>query len=233
MSEPMNILLAEDDPNLGFLLAGFLESKSFNVNLFKDGEEAWNGFTQGTFDFCILDVMMPRMNGFDLAIKIREVNQEIPIIMLTAKDQDEDKLRGFAIGIDDYVTKPFNEEELVYRIHAINSRINRGMQMVESETEDYVLGSFEFECKNQLLKCSNTERRLTKTEAEVLKVLCNSANNIVSRTEIMKAVWGEEDYFVGRSLDVFISKLRKYLSEDPNIKIDTIPKVGLVLRIEE
>ncbi|MCB2197548.1 MAG: response regulator transcription factor [Bacteroidetes bacterium] len=224
------ILLVEDDTNLGFLLLEFLESNGFDVKLYRDGISGLNGFRASEFDFCILDVMMPLMDGFTLAEKIREQNQKIPIIFLTARSMKEDKLKGFRIGIDDYITKPFDEEELLFRIQSILKRVNP-----EEETQKvlYQLGKITFDAQNQVIKIDGQSKRLTSKESKILELLAKSKNNIVNRETLMKEIWGETDYFIGRSLDVFISKLRKHLKDEPKLKIETIPTVGIILSMEE
>lgn len=225
------ILLVEDDTNLGFLLLEFLETNGFDVKLYRDGLSGLKGFNSSSFDFCILDVMMPIMDGFTLAEKIREQDQKIPIIFLTARSMKEDKLKGFRIGIDDYITKPFDEEELLFRIQSILKRVNPEQE--ESNKLIYQLGKVEFDVNNQIIKIENESKRLTSKESKILAILAKSKNNIVKRDDLMKEVWGETDYFIGRSLDVFISKLRKHLQAEPNIKIETIPTVGITLTLEE
>ena len=225
------ILLVEDDTNLGFLLLEFLESKNFEVKLYRDGISGLNGFESTDFDFCILDVMLPQMDGFTLAENIRKQNQVIPIIFLTARSMREDKIRGFKIGIDDYVTKPFDEEELLFRIQSILKRV--GKEITENKNELLQIGKYSFDVSNMILKLENQPKRLTSKETKILAMLARSQNNIVSRDEIMQEVWGEKDYFIGRSLDVFISKLRRHLSGDENIKIETIPTVGVILNLSE
>ncbi len=225
------ILLVEDDTNLGFLLFEFLESNNFDVKLYRDGISGLNGFNSSEFDFCILDVMLPQMDGFTLAEKIRSKNRKIPVIFLTARSMKEDKLKGFSIGIDDYITKPFDEDELLLRIHSILNRVKNSL--VEDRQMEYKLGKIIFDIQNQVLKFDNESKRLTTKESKVLAMLARSENKIVSRDEIMKEVWGETDYFIGRSLDVFISKIRRHLQVEPRIKIDTIPTVGVILSISE
>ncbi len=223
------ILLVEDDTNLGFLLLEFLEANGFDVKLYRDGVSALKGFSSSVFDFCILDVMMPLMDGFSLAEKIREKNKKVPIIFLTARAMKEDKLKGFRIGIDDYVTKPFDEDELLFRIQSILRRVNP--EQSNKEKLVYKLGKISFYVQNQELKLENKSKRLTSKESKILTILAKSKNNIVSRDDIMTEVWGETDYFIGRSLDVFISKLRRHLQAEPKIKIETIPTVGVILNI--
>jgi DNA-binding response OmpR family regulator len=223
------ILLVEDDTNLGFLLVAYLETNGFDVKLCPDGEAGLDAYKNHEFDFCLLDVMLPKLDGFELAKKIREISTIVPIIMLTARAGDEDKIRGFNIGIDDYVTKPFNEEELVCRIKAILCRVQMTLNVDVVDEPEYKIGEYSFVWKDRVLERGDDKRRLTKTESDILQILCRSMNNVVSRKDIMEQVWGEDDYFVGRSLDVFVSKLRKYLGDDTSVNIETIPKLGMVL----
>jgi DNA-binding response OmpR family regulator len=227
----IKILLVEDDTNLGFLLFEFLESNGFDVKLYRDGISGLNGFKSSDFDFCILDVMLPQMDGFTLAAQIRALNKRIPVIFLTARSLKEDKVKGFGIGIDDYITKPFDEDELLLRIRSILNRVNNAL--VEDNKLEYVLGKIVFDVQNQVLKINNESRRLTTKESKILAMLARSQDKIVNREEIMKEVWGETDYFIGRSLDVFISKIRRHLHDEPRIKIETIPTVGVILSIND
>jgi DNA-binding response OmpR family regulator len=227
----IKILLVEDDTNLGFLLFEFLESNGFDVKLYRDGISGLNGFKSSDFDFCILDVMLPQMDGFTLAAQIRALNKRIPVIFLTARSLKEDKVKGFGIGIDDYITKPFDEDELLLRIRSILNRVNNAL--VEDNKLEYVLGKIVFDVQNQVLKINNESRRLTTKESKILAILARSQDKIVNREEIMKEVWGETDYFIGRSLDVFISKIRRHLHDEPRIKIETIPTVGVILSIND
>jgi len=223
----LHILLAEDDQNLGFLLVEFLESHGIRVKLYRDGESALKAFRTGSFNFCIFDVMLPKMDGFNLAKSVKSIQKNVPVIFLTARSMKDDKLRGYSIGADDYITKPFDEDELLWRIKAVLNRVDSDTGNVNGNL--YLIGQYEFDFTNQALKLGNELRRLTSREAEVLKMLCVSRNNIVRREQILTALWGENDYFAGRSLDVFISKLRKYFSADPSVKIENIPKVGVLL----
>nr|WP_321453881.1 response regulator transcription factor [uncultured Carboxylicivirga sp.] len=220
------ILLVEDDTSMGFLLVDFLESNGFDVKLYKDGNKGLDAFKNHQFDFCILDVMLPGMDGFSIAENIRKEDKHIPIIFLTARAMKDDKIKGFNLGVDDYVTKPFDEDELLLRIKAILNRIN--LQQEAEETE-FNIGEYHFDSANQLLYFNDDSKRLTQKESDVLKMLCQSMNNIVRREDILIAIWGENDYFHGRSLDVFIAKLRKYLKEDAQVNIENVPKVGFVL----
>lgn len=224
------IILVEDDANLGTLMVDFLESNGFDVKLFRDGESGLNGFKSEHFDFCIFDIMLPGIDGFTLAKTIRAENKTVPIIFLTARSMKQDKIDGFNIGVDDYVTKPFDEDELLCRINAI---INRYQVMpAMNAAEPIPVGKFFFDQRNQFLSIDDNTRRLTQKECEVLKMLVASRNNIVRRDDILFSIWGDNDYFNGRSLDVFIAKLRKYLSDDPDVQIANIPKVGYVLKCE-
>lgn len=227
MNRIVNILLVEDDLNLGFLLVEFLELKGLSVKLYRDGQTAFAGFQNGHFDFCILDVMLPKMDGFTLAKKMKILNPQIPIIFLTARSLKEDKMKGYEIGVDDYITKPFDEDELFYKISAILNRSHISKSLSENL---FQIGQFQFDFQNQLLEFGDMKRRLTERESSILKFLCLNKNNVIKREQILVAIWGENDYFAGRSLDVFISKLRKYFSSDPGISIENIPKVGFILQ---
>lgn len=231
MANSLKILLVEDDLNLGFMLREYLESEGFDVKLYRDGESGLKGYQNGSFDFCILDLMLPKMDGFSLAAEIRKDLNRVPIIMLTARSMSEDKIKGFKVGIDDYVIKPFDEKELVCRINAIWQRANVSVVQKE-ERHNYTLGTYSFNCDNLTLCGPEEDKRLTKKEAAILKMLCQSKNKVVDRSVILKEVWGDDDYFMGRSLDVFISKLRKYLKSDPSLSIESIPSVGLILHAE-
>jgi DNA-binding response OmpR family regulator len=230
--EKIKILLVEDDINLGFLLVDFLESNSFEVRLYRDGESGFIGFQKNHFDFCILDIMLPRMDGFSLLEKIKKSDKNIPVMLLSARSLKDDKIRGFSLGIDDYLTKPFDEEELLYRIKAILNRTNRILGVMQ-EFKTTIIGKYEFDLTNQLLKIKNKCQRLTLKESNIMGLLCSCKGKIVKREELMINVWGESDYYTGRSLDVFISKLRSYLKDDKSIKITTIPTVGYILEVIE
>ncbi len=226
-----NILLVEDDENLGFVLTDFLGISGYKVEHATDGVAGFETFQNGKFDLCLLDVMMPYKDGFTLAQEIRKLDDIVPIIFLTAKVMKEDKIRGFKIGADDYITKPFSTEELSLRIDAIlrrtrQSLINSGQDAV------YEIGSFTFDYNNQVLKKGKEERRLTKKEAEVLRLLCINKNKILRREVALKMIWGEDDYFMGRSMDVYITKLRKFLKDDPTVRITNIHRTGFMLEIK-
>lgn len=220
------ILLVEDDPSLGMLMKDFLGMEGFDVVLAKDGVEGLSSYISTSFDLCLLDVMMPLMDGFTLAKKIRKKNEEVPIIFLTAKSLKEDKLNGFDLGGDDYITKPFDEDELVRRINAVLKRSYKAPEETDCQCK---IGKFDFDHSNLELSLGGSVTRITKKEADVLILLCNSRNSLVKREEILVKVWGENDYFMGRSLDVFITKLRKHLKPDPTIKIENVHGVGFIL----
>lgn len=222
----LNILLVEDDLNLGYLLLDSLESRGMQVKLYRDGEAAFSGFQKGDFNFCIFDVMLPKLDGFSLAKKVKAADPKMPIVFLTARAMKEDKMIGYNIGADDYITKPFDEDELFFRIMAITNRLD----LSENSSGKLVqVGDYEFDFENLSLNLNGKVKRLTTREAEILRMLCLSKNNVVRREQILTKLWGENDYFAGRSLDVFISKLRKYFSEDSKIKIESIPKVGFII----
>lgn len=220
------ILFVEDDPSLGFVVKDNLSLKGYDVTLCKDGAEGEVEFSRKSFDLCVLDVMLPKKDGFALARSIREKNSDIPIIFLTAKAMVEDKLEGFGTGADDYVTKPFSLEELYCRIEVFLKRSNLS---TKGAIGSLPIGEYEFDTANFTLKHKNDERVLTSREAEILKQLYLHRDRVLKREEILLAVWGNDDYFLGRSLDVFISKIRKYLKEDPNVQITNFHGVGFKL----
>ncbi len=223
----VKILLVEDDTSLGFVIADQLKSDGYNVTLCTDGSEGFQRFNQDKFHLCICDVMMPKKDGFTLAKEIRQVDKEIPILFLTAKGSDADKVEGFKSGGDDYLTKPFNSEELQLRVAALLKRVN--IRPNENNDDVLKIGQYTFDTVNFHLKHTKFEKVLTKKEAQVLKMLCKGMNEVVPRELILNAVWGQDDYFVGRSLDVFITKLRKYLKEDPKIQISNVHGIGFKL----
>lgn len=228
--EKVKILLAEDDLHLGMLLVDYLEAENFIVKLCKDGELALKTFSENTFDICLFDVMMPKMDGFTLAKEIRKNNTQIPIIFLTAKSMKEDKLKGYSIGGDDYLTKPFDEEELLWKINAI---IRRAPEILMTNKEVIEIGKYKFDLKNQALIFNDTIKRVTEKESNIIKYLSDHRNKIIKREDMLLKLWGENDYFLGRSLDVFITKIRKYLKEDPNLTIENIFGVGFIFNVAE
>lgn len=223
------ILLVEDDPSLGFVIKDSLAMKGYDVTLCQDGLEAEQKFNDLHFQLCIFDVMLPKKDGLSLARAVRQKNKEIPILFLTAKSMIEDKLDGFQTGADDYITKPFNLDELLYRIQVFLKRT----VTVSPETDEkvYHVGKYEFDPFNLVLKNHASEKTLTQKEAEVLKLLYRNRDRVLKREEILKHVWGNDDYFMGRSMDVFISKLRKYLKDDPSIQIVNYHGVGFRLEV--
>ena len=226
MEDKVKILLCEDDENLGMLLREFLQAKGFNADLCSDGEKGYKEFLKGKYDLCVLDVMMPKKDGFTLAQEIRNVNSEIPIIFLTAKNLKEDILEGFKIGADDYITKPFSMEELVFRIGAILRRV-KGKK--DKEITLYRIGRYTFDTQKQVLISKEKTQKLTTKESELLALLCSHVNEILERNFALKTIWIDDNYFNARSMDVYITKLRKLLKDDPNIEIINIHGKGYKL----
>jgi DNA-binding response OmpR family regulator len=225
MKSGAKILLAEDDPNLGFVITDQLTEMGFQISLATDGVAGWTKFQIEAFDLCIIDVMMPGLDGFSLAKKIREKNAFVPIIFLTAKSLEQDRLKGFEIGGDDYITKPFSMMELHYRIKVF---FKRGVSIRE-KAEIRTIGQFEFDVRNLQLSREKQVINLTQREADLLQMLHSKENDLVKREDILVAIWGENDYFKGRSMDVFISRLRKYLEADPKLEIRNHHGVGFML----
>ena len=226
MDDKLKILLCEDDENLGMLLREYLQAKGYMTELCADGEAGFKAFMKSKFDICVLDVMMPKKDGFTLAQEIRQTNAELPIIFLTAKTQKEDIVEGFKLGADDYITKPFSMEELVFRIEAILRRV-RGNKSKESTL--YSIGKFTFDTQKQLLSIGDEHRKLTTKENELLSLLCSHANEILQRDFALKTIWIDDNYFNARSMDVYITKLRKHLKDDPQIEIINIHGKGYKL----
>ena len=231
LKQKIKILLAEDDLNLGVLLVDYLESEGFDVMLCKDGELALKAFENNQFDLCLLDVMMPKMDGFALAKAIKLQDKKIPVIFITAKSLKEDKLKGYDLGGDDYITKPFDEEELLWKIKAVVRRIPDTKSKVTNGI--ILIGSYTFDFNNQSLTICNTTKRITEKESDILNYLYTHRNKVIKREELLKELWGENDYFLGRSLDVFISKIRKYLKEDSRLNIENVFGVGFVFNVPE
>ena len=222
----VKILLCEDDENLGMLLREYLQAKGFVAELCADGEAGFKAFLKAKFDICVLDVMMPKKDGFTLAQEIRSANTDVPIIFLTAKTLKEDILEGFKLGADDYITKPFSMEELVFRIEAILRR-TKGKKSRESTV--YHLGEFTFDTQKQLLQIGEKQTKLTTKENELLALLCSHSNEILQRDFALKTIWIDDNYFNARSMDVYITKLRKHLKDDPQIEIINIHGKGYKL----
>lgn len=223
------ILLVEDDPTLGYVIKDGLAHKGYEVTLCKDGDQGEQAFHQQLYDVCIFDVMMPKKDGFTLARSIRDKNVQVPILFVTAKTMLDDKMEGFRAGGDDYILKPFSMEELAMRIEVF---LKRSKNNIHSENGLFEVGAFKFDTKNFKLVHLSGEKVLTPKEAEVLKLLCSNKERVLKREEILNTVWGDDDYFMGRSLDVFISKLRKYLKEDPNVEIVNYHGVGFKLEVK-
>jgi len=232
-SANQRILLVEDDQNFGDVLRSYLEMNDYDVTLATDGNSGLDAFKKNKYDLCIFDVMMPKKDGFTLAKEIREKNTEIPIVFLTAKVMKEDILQGFKIGADDYITKPFNSEELLLRIHAILKRSNKGGSTVKDDAKDYKIGEYLFNFPLRILSLNGVETaKLSPKEAHLLKLFCMNVNEVLSRSEALSKIWGEDNYFTARSMDVFVTKLRKYLKDDPNIEIVNIHGNGFQLFVK-
>ena len=231
MKEDKNILVVEDDLNLGFLLVELLESEGFFVKLCKDGQMGLNAVERSRFDLCILDVMMPQMDGFTLAEQIRKKTDTLPFLFLTAKSRKEDRLKGYACGAEDYVVKPFDEDELLCKIEVIMRR-KQTAQAPEQPDNQFTIGVYHFDYTLQELRYQDEITRLTEKENEILRLLCLHQNQILRREEAVEQVYGRKDYFLGRSFDVFISRLRKLLQHDPRISIENVFKVGFILKVE-
>jgi two-component system OmpR family response regulator len=233
MGTNYKILLAEDDENLGFMIKDYLELNNFKVIWEKNGKLALQEFFQQEYDLCVFDVMMPEKDGFTLAEEVRRINPNIPIIFLTAKTMKEDRIQGFKSGADDYITKPFSTEEFLLRVEAVIKRsYGRGTESPEKKGL-YQLGIYEFDYQNLSLKHNDISQHLTRKEADMLKILFVHKNEILQRETALKIVWGNDDYFTGRSMDVFITRLRKYLKDDPRIQINNIHGVGFKMIIDE
>lgn len=227
-----NILIVEDDVNLGMLLSEFLESQNFKVKLCRNGAAGLTSFKKHNFDICILDVMMPEMDGFNLASKIQEEKKDIPFLFLTARSMKEDKLKGYAVGAEDFVTKPFDEEELLCRLKVILRRHQKEEEVEELPTQ-FEIGDYFFDYQRQELSYKDVSRRITEKENEVLRLLCLNQNRILKREEAVEQIYGKRDYFLGRSFDVFISRIRKLLKNDPKISIENVFKVGFILNVRD
>jgi len=229
----LKILLVEDDPNLSFVIQDYLEMLDYDTMLCKDGDEGLMEYRRSKYDLLILDVMMPKKDGFSLAEEIRETDDITPIIFLTAKSLKEDRIKGFQAGCDDYISKPFSTEELSLRIKAILKRC-MARPRLESESEEklFTIGKYTFDTLNMTLKNAKNEHTLTRKESALLKLLCLYRNKLLSRETAMKSIWGDDDYFIGRSMDVFISKLRKYLKDDPKISITNVHGTGFKLEVK-
>ncbi len=223
------ILYVEDDQTLSFVTRDNLESHGYAIDFCEDGEQALKLYNANHYDLCILDVMLPKMDGFEVAASIREKDVDIPIIFLTAKSTKEDKIHGLRLGGDDYITKPFSIEELILKIEVF---LKRSGQLRLESIEVHNIGEYTFSVKNQRLTFNNKIKELTQRESELLCMFCENRDTIVKRDDLLMKVWGDDHYFASRSLDVFVSRLRKYLREDPKVKIENIHNVGYRLIIQ-
>ena len=227
MSNIMRVLLAEDDRNLGNILKSYLEAKGFETTLCINGEEAFNAYKKEDFDFCIVDVMMPVKDGFTLAKEIRSMDKKIPILFLTAKSLPEDKLKGFEVGGDDYLTKPFSMEELLARMKAITRRTDHKGK--GENDKFYTIGLYLFDFNRQILTFKGKEHKLTSKEADLLHLLCENKNDVLDRSYALNKIWFDDSYFNARSMDVYIAKLRKYLKNDPDVELLNVHGIGFKL----
>lgn len=231
-TEKINVLLAEDDPNLGMLLREYLNAKGYQTTLAENGKVGYETFKQGGFDICILDVMMPVKDGFTMAEEIRQTDKQIPIIFLTAKSMKDDKLKGFAAGADDYITKPFSMDELLMRMQAILRRTLPDANKAKKK-EAINVGGFLFDYDRQTLQINGEERRLTTKEADLLNMLCENRYDVLDRNYALNKIWGDDNYFNSRSMDVYIAKLRKYLATDPEVELVNVHGKGFKLLAKE
>ncbi len=222
MPQKTKILLVEDDASLGYVIKDSLEERGYDVTHAVDGNTGWQQFSKNFFDLCLLDVMLPQKDGFTLAAQIRRKNTYVPILFITAKSMQEDRIAGFKAGGDDYITKPFSMEELILRIEVFLRR-TKGP---DSDELIFEIGDTEFDFPNLTVKGPHTDIRLTQKEADLLRFFCLNPNRVVKREEVLTKVWGKDDYFLGRSMDVFITKIRKYLKEEKSVEIQTIHGVG-------
>ena len=227
---PYRIMIVEDDLNLGFLLMDHLESYGFQVRLCRDGESGLRHFRKTKFDLCILDVMMPKMDGFQLAYELKIIEKDVNFLFLTARSLKNDKLKGYHLGADDYITKPFDEEELICKIYAILRRSDKKIAG-EKLPARFTFGHFNFDFDRQELSFKGKTIRLTEKENEILRLLCLNKNRVLRRDEAVEIIYGKKDYFLGRSFDVFISRLRKLLSSDPGVSIENVYRVGFMLNV--
>jgi two-component system, OmpR family, response regulator len=225
----VRVLLAEDDRNLGNILKNYLDAKGFATTLCVNGQEAVDIFSKKEFDFCILDIMMPVLDGFSVAREFRQTNRKTPILFLTAKSLQEDKLKGFEMGADDYMTKPFSMEELLMRMQAILRRTEDTGKTAESGNGIFAIGQYTFDFKRQVLAFKGKEQKLTSKEAGLLNLLCTNANNVLERSTALNQIWNDDSYFNARSMDVYIVKLRKYLKQDPTVELINVHGVGFKL----
>ncbi|HEY9123255.1 MAG TPA: response regulator transcription factor [Bacteroidales bacterium] len=233
MKNKGNILLVEDDKNLGFIIKDFLHESGYHVDLAENGQSALAIFGTKSFDLVLLDVMLPIIDGFSVAETIKAKNAIVPIIFLTARSLDDDKIRGLKIGADDYITKPFSTEELLLRVEAVLRRTKGHVANVVVSQEIFQIGSYTFDSSNQTITLGDDVKMLTRKEADLLRLLCINKNQLVRRDFALKLIWGEDDYFMGRSMDVYITKLRKILKDDPSIQIQNVHRTGFKLEVKD
>lgn len=229
MTDSRQIMLVEDDESLGFLIKDTLDAYGWKVHLYPDGERGLTAFHNNAFDLCILDIMLPHKDGFDLAMEIRKYNQGVPIVFLTAKSQTDDRIRGFQLGADDYVCKPFSIEEFKYRIEAIFKR-SFGTVSSAERTSLLKVASTTLDIHNLLLNSNGVVTRLTYKECKLLQMFFRHSGKVIERDVFLKTIWEDDGFFVARSMDVFVSKLRKYLSSDPDLKIENIRGIGYIMK---
>ncbi|MFC3879718.1 response regulator transcription factor [Algoriphagus namhaensis] len=225
------LLVVEDDPNLGDILEEYLEMKGYEPTLCRDGEEGWNKFKKDKYDLCLMDVMMPKKDGFTLAKEIKKVQEDLPILFLTAKNQKDDVIEGLKIGADDYITKPFSMEELLLRVNAILKRTKKSDEV--ATLKNYSFGDFVLHYDEQYLVGPKGKHKLTSKENELLRILAAELNKLVNRSHALKQIWGDDSYFNARSMDVYLSKIRKLLKDDPKVQIITVHGEGFKLIVTE
>lgn len=223
------ILLVEDDPTLGFVVKDNLEVNGYDVTHATDGESGWQLYMKHNFDICVLDVMLPKRDGIWLATQIRKKNETVPILLLTAKSMDDDKIAGFKSGADDYITKPFNMQELLLRIEVF---LKRTRKKDDAAPDNFKIGHLNFNYRDLILYNDEQRQQLTQREADLLRYLALNPNRVLKREEILMNVWGKEDYFLGRSMDVFITKIRKHLKDQPGVELQTIHGIGFKFLLE-
>lgn len=225
------LLVVEDDPNLGDILKEYLEMKGYEPTLCRDGEEGWNKFKKDKYDLCLLDIMMPKKDGFTLAKEIKKVQEDLPVLFLTAKNQKDDIIEGLKIGADDYLTKPFSMEELLLRITAILRRTQKSTEVTALKT--YTFGDFVLHYDEQFIQGPEGKHKLTSKENELIRLLASEINKLVNRSHALKQIWGDDSYFNARSMDVYLSKIRKILKDDPKVQIITVHGEGFKLIVGE
>jgi two-component system, OmpR family, response regulator VicR len=227
----VKLLVVEDDPNLGDILKEYLEMKGYEPTLCRDGEEGWNKFKKDKYDLCLLDIMMPKKDGFTLARDIKKVQEDLPILFLTAKNQKDDIIEGLQIGADDYITKPFSMEELLLRVNAILRRTKKSDEVAALKV--YTFGDFTLHYDEQVLEGPKGKNKLTSKENELIRILAAELNKLVNRSHALKQIWGDDSYFNARSMDVYLSKIRKLLKDDPKVQIITVHGEGFKLIVSE